>query len=72
MRPANLILCKGFVAGDVEASMLFVTTNRMARFLREANDPKTGGTPEGAARTFGDLVARFGYSRRTRRMPRSA
>jgi quercetin dioxygenase-like cupin family protein len=48
-------------AGHVEASMLFVTTNRMARFLREASELKVGGTPEDAARGFGDLVARFGY-----------
>src|SRR5262249_31664647 len=31
-------------ASDSEASMLFVTTNRMARFLREASELKIGGT----------------------------
>ncbi len=48
-------------ASDAEASMLFVSTNRMARFLHEASELKTGGAPEDAARAFGDLVTRFGY-----------
>jgi quercetin dioxygenase-like cupin family protein len=48
-------------ASDAEASMLFVTTNRMARFLREASELKIGGTPEDEARAFSDLVARYGY-----------
>jgi len=46
---------------DVEASVLFVTTNRMARFLREASKLKIDGTSEDEARAFGDLVARYGY-----------
>jgi quercetin dioxygenase-like cupin family protein len=33
-------------ASDAEASMLFVTTNRLARFLREASELKRGGAPE--------------------------
>jgi quercetin dioxygenase-like cupin family protein len=48
-------------ASGAEASMLFVTTNRMARFLRESSELKSGGTPEDEARAFGDLVARYGY-----------
>ena len=48
-------------ASDVEASMLFVTTNRMARFLREASKLKIHGTSENEARAFSDLVARYGY-----------
>jgi quercetin dioxygenase-like cupin family protein len=48
-------------ASEAEASMLFVTTNRMARFLREASELKQGGPPEAEARAFGDLVARYGY-----------
>lgn len=48
-------------ASNAEASMLFVTTNRMARFLREASNLKLGGIPDDEARAFGDLVARYGY-----------
>jgi quercetin dioxygenase-like cupin family protein len=48
-------------ASGAEASMLFVTTNRMARFLREASELKSDGTPEGEARAFGELVARYGH-----------
>jgi quercetin dioxygenase-like cupin family protein len=48
-------------ASDAEASMLFVTTNRMARFLREASTLKIHGTPEDEARAFSDLVSRYGY-----------
>jgi quercetin dioxygenase-like cupin family protein len=48
-------------ASSAEASMLFVTTNRMARFLREASKLKLDGTPEDEARAFGSLVARYGY-----------
>jgi len=46
---------------DVEASVLFVTTNRMARFLREASELEIDRTPEDEARAFGNLVARYGY-----------
>lgn len=48
-------------ASGAAASILFVTTNRMARFLREAGELKVGGTPADEARAFGDLVARYGY-----------
>jgi quercetin dioxygenase-like cupin family protein len=48
-------------ASDAEASMLFVTTNRMARFLREASRLAIVGTPEDEAHAFRDLVARYGY-----------
>ena len=48
-------------ASGAEASMLFVTTNRMARFLREASELTIGGKPEDEARAFSDLVARYGY-----------
>ena len=43
-----------------EASMLYVTTNRAARFLREASELDAGG-PENEARAFRALVARYGY-----------
>lgn len=46
---------------DAEASVLFVTTNRMARFLREASEFKVDSTPEDQARAFSALVARYGY-----------
>jgi quercetin dioxygenase-like cupin family protein len=48
-------------ASDAEASMLLVTTNRVARFLCDASALKVGGTPEDEARAFSDLVARYGY-----------
>jgi hypothetical protein len=48
-------------ASDAEASMLFVTTNRPTRFLREASEVKMGGALEDEARAFSDLVARYGY-----------
>ena len=48
-------------AGSVEASVLLVTTNRMARFLCEASKLKIGGTSEDEAHAFGDLVARYDY-----------
>lgn len=48
-------------ASDAEVSMPFVTTNPIARFLREASELKTDATPEDAARAFIDLVARYHY-----------
>ena len=49
-------------ASDAEASVLFVTTNRMARFLREASKLEIDATSEDEeVRAFGDLVARYGY-----------
>ena len=46
---------------DSEAVILFVTTNRMARFLREASELRGGDMPQDEERAFGDLVARYGY-----------
>jgi quercetin dioxygenase-like cupin family protein len=46
---------------DDDASMLFVTTNRMARFLREVSELNKEDGPENEARAFGELVARYGY-----------
>jgi quercetin dioxygenase-like cupin family protein len=48
-------------ASNEDASMLFVTTNRMARFLREVGELHKEGGPENEARAFGGLVARYGY-----------
>lgn len=48
-------------ASKDSASMLFVTTNRMARFLREAGELTRSGNPEDAAAAFGALVARYRY-----------
>jgi len=48
-------------ASNAEASVLFVTTNRMARFLRESSKLKVDGTAGEEARAFGELVQRYGY-----------